>query len=237
MTTEGEQQPNLVELYDRYNREDLLAAYGLGVVTFVTLGISGLALATMPTGEFYHIDEGGAIRANAAAHLKWAINTITLGGVLGTEVGVGFVGWKRSEARRKEIALQIAQAEGRVVDETNDERVMFTSALSSTLVYGIEFKSSSVSRFVNTYVRPIWEMSIPYSTPERRMIATFQSFDYGVAHLPVDEWTKYEIGITALNLGQQRWEDISRAKGTSRLRGYSYVMLSEINRRLGDTLP
>lgn len=99
MEIEGEQRPNLVELYDSYNREDILAAYGLGAATVIAMGISGLMLATTPSRGFYEIDEG-VIRANSEVFLKWATNVLMTAGVFGAEIGAGFVGWKRSEARR-----------------------------------------------------------------------------------------------------------------------------------------
>jgi len=229
--------PNLVELYDKYDREDRLAACALGAGTVVMLGITGLTVAVTPSSGFYELVEG-TLRPNAEVLNKWATNVITGGYTLVAEAGVGFIGWKRSETRRRNVALEIADAEGRVPDGTNLARVEYTSALASTLIYGINFKPSRWNTFVNTFARPIWEMSIPYAQPDQRRDATFRSFDRGVEILPFnDEWTKYEVGVAALNLGKGRWENIAQGKGSTRLRSYSYVMLDEINRRLGDAPP
>lgn len=69
-----------------------------------------------------------------------------------------------------------------------------------------------------------------------RKDATFAVFDLTVNVLPFSEWDQREVGIASLNLAKQRWEHIAESKDSSRLKGYSYVMLSEINKRLGDIL-
>lgn len=233
MTAEGGQKPNLIELYDKYDREGVLQAWGVLGATVIGVGVTGLMVVTTPSSVFYEVNEG-VVRPNAEVFQKWAINVITGGYTLLLEGGVGFIGWERSEARSKKTALEIAEVEGRVPDQSNDKRVLYTSALASTLVYGIEFNYSRWSKFVNAFARPMWEMSIPYATPGERRAETFESFDDGVNSLPFDDWIKDEVGLAALNLGKKRWERIAEGKGSNRLRSYSYVMLSEINERLGD---
>lgn len=238
MITESEQKRDLVELYDRYNREDMLQAYAIGGGAVLMLGIAGLTVVTTPSSGFYETIEG-TLHANPDVLQKWAINVIAGGYTLFAEAGIGFIGWKRSEARKSDIALQIAEVEGRMPDETNDKRVMYTSALASTLVYGVRVRTSRWGRLIDRFTRPYWEIyfglnSVP---PEIRKDATFAVFDLTVNALSFSEWDQREVGIASLNLAKQRWENIAEGKGSNRLRSYSYVMLSEINRRLGDAPP
>ena len=236
MLNEGEQKLHLLELYNKYNREDTLLLHTYSAAILITLGVGGLLVATTPLSGGIQLD-GELIRVNKEILERRVINAAAGTVALGAEFGILRLAHKVSEARKHKIALEIAQAEERIPNETNDQRIMCTSALSSTLVYGIEFRPKFTKRLFNTYIQPILDgyRNIP---PENRVNETFWNFDDGVDELPFDEGTNHEIMITALDLGRQRWEAIRRGKGSNkRLQGYSYVMLSEINNRLRDTLP
>lgn len=232
MRYEGEQGFNLVNLYNRYNRERTLEEGYLIATGLTTLAILGLTVMVSPDSYY---DQN--LRPILPNFQRLITNLMADTVVIGTELGVGFVGWKRSQSRREKLYLQIAEAEGREVDETNERRIRYTSDLASTLVYGIKYKPTLRGKIVEFFSRPTWELGKFYGAPEERKKLTFDVFDGAVNILPFDHQTQNEVGLAALTLAQQKWEIIRNSRSGNRVKGYSYVMLTEINKRLDDIFP